>query len=84
MRELIQEMAGEHKKGSSIKHEKESGNITYIKKLSGLEEEYPEENKIYIHKPKDIEKFYYVLIKTFENNGEAINIIKNVFNKVIY
>lgn len=84
MREIIQKMAGENIKSRNKQQNKKNDRITQIKKLSGLNEDFSGEKKIYINKPKDVEKFYHALVKAFEDEGETLNTIKGIFKKVIY
>lgn len=83
MREIIQKIAGEHSKKSATASKKNNREISYLKNLSGLYEDF-EEEKIYIKDSSDVEKFYTALIEAFEYDTEALNIVKDIFNKVIY
>lgn len=84
MREIIQKIAGESTKWSNSEQNKKTDEITRLKNLSGLQEDFSGEKKIYIHKAKDIEKFYAALVHALEKDSRALDIIKDVFNRVIY
>jgi len=84
MKEIILERAGESQKRTLTEQNKKNDGISYLKKISGIEEEFLGEKKIYINKPKDIEKFYYSLVKAFEGNAESLAIVKDIFRKVVY
>lgn len=84
LKEIIQEMAGESKKSSNFEQKEKSKEVEYMKKLSGLQEDFSEDKKIYIHKPKDIEKFYSALAIELKDNVDALNTLKDVFKKIVY
>lgn len=83
MKEIILKIAGENKKRSHNLLFEKNDEITNLKKISGLYEEEGDE-KIYIHRAEDIEKFYHALVEALSEDANALKVIKEVFNKTIY
>jgi hypothetical protein len=85
MKEYLKNMAGLHEEspvGKLKNHEKDTSSADYMRRMSGLNEEY-KENRILIEDIDDVDNVYLQLLKEFGDDTEATDKIKSVFSRIV-